>query len=313
METPHVVSYKEDDNCIACLHPLAQFPDMQIISSAVAMQHLAKQWGRRGRRIGFVPTMGYLHEGHLSLVREARRRVGRAGKVVVSIYVNPTQFGPKEDLSCYPRDLKRDLKLCRAAGADVVFTPSDEEMYPAKAEGRYSTYVVEEVLSQSMEGTSRPTHFRGVTTVVAKLFNLVLPDVAVFGAKDWQQAAIVKRMVTDLNFPLRIVVAPTIREPDGLAMSSRNRYLNPAEREQATILRRAIQRARAAVKNKTVSAAKLKADLKKFIATAPLARLDYLEFFDAESLRPALKVTRGTHLALAVFFGKTRLIDNGRI
>ena len=169
--------------------------------------------------------MGYLHAGHLSLVREARAQVGKAGKVVVSIYVNPTQFAPTEDLAKYPRDLKRDLKLCRAAGADVVFTPSDAEMYPDKAEGKYSTYVVEEKLSQTMEGAARPAHFRGVTTVVAKLFNLVLPDVAVFGQKDFQQAAVIKRMVADLNFPVKIIIVPTLREADGLAMSSRNKYL----------------------------------------------------------------------------------------
>lgn len=277
------------------------------------MQHLARQWQRRGTRVGFVPTMGYLHAGHLSLVHEARKVVGMAGKVVVSIYVNPTQFGPKEDLSRYPRDLKRDLKLCRAAGADVIFTPNDTEMYPDKLAGRYSTYVVEEKLSQGMEGESRPTHFRGVTTVVAKLFNLVLPAVAVFGAKDWQQAAIVKRMVADLNFPVEIVVAPTIRESNGLAMSSRNRYLDPAQRAQATILSRSIARARVVVKDKTVSAAKLKTELQKLFTTAPLGRLDYVEFFDPETLQPVQQVARGTHMALAVFFGATRLIDNGRL
>ena len=194
---------------------------MQILRSPAAMQRLALRWRKRGVKVGLVPTMGYLHEGHLSLVREARRRVGKSGQVVVSIYVNPTQFAPTEDLSRYPRDLKRDLKLCREVGADVVFVPSDATMYPGKAEGKYSTYVVEDTLSRSMEGSSRPSHFRGVTTIVAKLFNQVLPAVAVFGAKDWQQAAIVKRMVADLNFPLKIVVAPTVREADGVAMSSR--------------------------------------------------------------------------------------------
>ena len=275
------------------------------------MQHLARRWQRQGARIGFVPTMGYLHDGHLSLVHEARKWIGKSGKVVVSIYVNPTQFGPNEDLSRYPRDLNRDLRLCRGAGADAVFTPTDAEMYPGKSQGRYSTYVVEELLGRAMEGASRPTHFRGVTTVVAKLFNIVLPVVAVFGAKDWQQAAIVRRMVADLNFPLEIVVAPTVREPDGLAMSSRNRYLDPEQRAQATILQRSIQRAGAAVKGNTVPSTRLKADLRKFIATAPLARLDYVEFFHPETLAPAAVVGPGTHMALAVFFGKTRLIDNG--
>ena len=198
--------------------------------------------------------MGYLHEGHLSLVREARRRAGRAGRVVVSIYVNPTQFAPTEDLSRYPRDLKRDLQLCRDTGSDVVFVPSDATMYPGQNEERYSTYVVEETLSGSMEGASRPTHFRGVTTIVAKLFNLVLPDVAVFGAKDWQQATVIKRMVADLNFPLQIVVAPTVREADGVAMSSRNKYLTGDLRPQATVLSHSIKMARLTVAKRPVSA-----------------------------------------------------------
>ena len=286
---------------------------MRVVTSVVAMQRQARLWRRRGVRVGFVPTMGYLHAGHLSLVREARRRVGRTGNVVVSIYVTPTQFGPVEDLSRYPRDFKRDCQLCRATGVDLIFAPSDAEMYPRRAEGRYSTYVVEEILGQGMEGASRPTHFRGVTTVVAKLFNVVQPELAVFGAKDWQQAAIVKRMVADLNFPLRIVVAPTIREPDGLAMSSRNKYLDAAQRAQATILSRAVARARSLLKGRTVAAGKLKTELRRFIGAATLARLDYVEFFEPETLLPAVKVRRGTHMALAVFFGKTRLIDNGSL
>jgi pantoate--beta-alanine ligase len=327
------------DNCIdwPCFN--ANFSSVRIISSIAAMQQLAKKWQRTGKRIGFVPTMGYLHAGHMSLVRETRKHVGKAGKVVVSIYVNPTQFGPKEDFSRYPRDLKHDFKLCREAGVDVMFTPGDKEMYPGGTGSRrcesadgprfdkrgYSTYVVEKKLSQSMEGASRPTHFRGVTTVVAKLFNLVLPDVAVFGAKDWQQAAIIRRMATDLNFPVKIIVAPTLRERDGLAMSSRNKYLVGDLRQQATVLWRAIQTARTAVKrSKAVPAAKLKADLKKLIEAKPdtpshrrsgaaSARLDYVEFFEPDTLSPVSKVTRGTQMALAVFVGKTRLIDNGRL
>jgi pantoate--beta-alanine ligase len=300
---------------------------MRIISSAVAMQQAALSWKRRGVRVGFVPTMGYLHAGHLSLVREARRRAGRNGKIVVSIYVNPTQFAPTEDLAKYPRDLKRDLKLCRKAGVDVVFTPSDAEMYPNKTGSRrcesaddprcdqrgYSTYVVEEKLSRTMEGAARPAHFRGVTTVVAKLFNLVLPDVAVFGQKDFQQAAIIKRMAADLNFPVKIIVAPTLREPDGLAMSSRNKFLDAEQRAQAVILAHALRAASLAVKKKPVSAARLKADLKEFITAAPLARLDYVEFFNPETLAPVAQVKRGAQVALAVFFGKTRLIDNAQL
>jgi pantoate--beta-alanine ligase len=283
---------------------------MQIVSSIAAMQRLAQKWQRAGQRIGLVPTMGYLHDGHLSLVREARQRVGQTGKVVVSIYVNPTQFAPTEDLAKYPRDLKRDLALCRAEGADVIFTPTDAEMYPGKAAGQYSTYVVEETLSRVMEGASRPVHFRGVTTVVAKLFNIVLPAVAVFGQKDFQQAAIIQRMVVDLNFPLKIIVAPTGREADGLAMSSRNKYLDPEQRAQAVILFHALQAARAAVRKKSISARRLKSDLKEFITAAPLARLDYVEFFNPQTLEPVAQVKSGTHMALAVFFGKTRLIDN---
>jgi len=290
------------------------------------MQRLARRWRRQGVRVALVPTMGYLHTGHLSLVKRARQLAGQHGQVVVSIYVNPTQFGPREDFSRYPRDLKRDLKLCRGEGVAVVFAPSDAEMYPRWGEAtdpamrdedarptRFSTLVTEENLSRLMEGASRPAHFRGVTTVVAKLFNIVLPDMAVFGAKDYQQAVIIKRMVADLNFPVKIVVAPTVRERDGLAMSSRNKYLSADERVQATILHRAIQRARRAVRSKAVSAARLKAELKKFITSEPLARVDYVEFFDSDTLRPAVVVRRGTHMALAVFLGKTRLIDNGQL
>jgi pantoate--beta-alanine ligase len=286
---------------------------MQIVSSIAAMQRLAKKWQHNGTRLGFVPTMGYLHAGHLSLVKRARQVVGKNGKVVVSIYVNPTQFAPTEDLAKYPRDLKRDLKLLRELDADVVFTPSDAEIYPGQSEKGFSTYVVEEKLSRLMEGASRPTHFRGVTTVVAKLFNIVQPDVAVFGQKDFQQAAVIKRMVSDLNFPVQIIVAPTLRERDGLAMSSRNKYLDAEQRAQAVILFHALQAAKSAVKKKSVSAARLKADLKEFITAAPLARLDYVEFFEPETLQPVSQVKRGTQMALAVFFGKTRLIDNARL
>jgi len=259
--------------------------------------------------------MGYLHEGHLSLMRVARQRVGAAGKVVVSIYVNPTQFGPKEDLSRYPRDLKRDLKLCCAEGVDVAFAPGEAEMYPGQTEGRYSTYIVEEQLSQSMEGASRPGHFRGVTTVVAKLFNIVQPDVAVFGAKDFQQAAIVKRMVRDMNFALKIVVAPTVREPDGVAMSSRNKYLKGDLRAQATVLQRSIQLAKqfVAAAKKPVPAEELEGRVQEVIKTASAVRLDYVEFFDPDTLTPVAKVSRGNHMALAVFVGGTRLIDNGEL
>ena len=285
---------------------------MRTVSSVAAMQRLARQWRGENIRVGFVPTMGYLHAGHISLVRRARQLVGPRGLVVVSIYVNPTQFAPTEDFSRYPRDPDRDKKLCRAAGVDFIFFPNDAEMYPGKSAGLYSTYVVEENLSRVMEGASRPVHFRGVTTVVAKLFNLVLPDVAVFGAKDFQQAAIIQRMTRDLNFPVRIVVAPTLREPDGLAMSSRNKYLTGDLRGQAVALWRAMQQARMAVRaaKEPLDAARLKRQLRRIIEEQPDARVDYIEFFEPDTLQKVAKAGRGAHLALAVFVGKTRLIDN---
>ncbi|MCI0537216.1 MAG: pantoate--beta-alanine ligase [Verrucomicrobiales bacterium] len=288
---------------------------MRLITSVGQMQRQAARWRRAGIRIGLVPTMGSLHEGHVSLLRTARRAVRRAGRVVVSIYVNPTQFGPKEDFARYPRDLERDKQLCREAEVDLVFAPADDEMYPASRTNSFSTYVVEERLSRTMEGASRPTHFRGVMTVVAKLFNLVLPDVAVFGAKDFQQAAIVWTMARDLNFPVKIIVAPTVREPDGLALSSRNRYLTREERQQALVLSQALRRAEERVRDASepIPAGKLQQDLVLFIEQQPSARVDYIEFFDPETFQPALKVGRGTHLALAVFIGQTRLIDNARI
>jgi len=288
---------------------------MRIVKSIRAMQALARRWQRTGTRIAFVPTMGGLHDGHLSLVRRARRAAGRGGRVVVSVFVNPAQFGPGEDFAKYPRDLRRDAARCRAAGVDVLFTPTAVQMYPNDPGATFSTWISEETLSQSMEGRSRPGHFRGVTTVVAKLFNIVAPDVAVFGAKDWQQAAIVRRMVRDLNFPLRIIVAPTRREPDGLAMSSRNQYLTGDLRRQAVVMIQTLGQARQRVRAspKPVDADVLKRDLRRFVERQPDARVDYVEFFHPETLVPAARVARGAHMALAVFIGKTRLIDNGRL
>ena len=275
------------------------------------MKRLAKRWQRNGRHVGLVPTMGSLHAGHLSLLKRARRLAGRQGKVVVSLYVNPTQFGPKEDFSRYPRDLRGDAKACRAEGVDVLFAPSDEEMYPVS----FSTFVVEEELARGMEGAVRPTHFRGVATVVAKLFNIVQPEFAVFGAKDFQQAAVVRRMTRDLNFPLQIVVAPTVREPDGLALSSRNKYLKGELRTQALVLWHSLQQVRAMVRRspKALASGRLKRELKQFIERKLAARLDYVGFFDPKTLAPVEKVKRGTHMALAVFVGKTRLIDNAAL
>lgn len=283
---------------------------MRNVVTVAAMQRQALTWRRQGVRIGFVPTMGYLHAGHLSLMRRARQAVGRQGRVVVSIYVNPRQFGLREDFSRYPRDLKRDQALCRAGGVDLIFAPSNDEMYPQP----FSSLVAEHKLSTFMEGQSRPGHFPGVATVVAKLFNIVLPNVAIFGAKDYQQAAVIQRMTRDLNFPVKIIVANTIREKDGLALSSRNKYLTGDLRTQALVLWHTIQQAQALVRKKrTISALALKDQLQKFIAAQPAAKLDYLEFFDPATLQPVDNVRSGTHMALAVFIGNTRLIDNGRL
>jgi pantoate--beta-alanine ligase len=279
------------------------------------MQRLALRWRGQGVRVGYVPTMGYLHEGHISLVRRARQAVGKAGCVVVSIFVNPTQFGPREDLQKYPRDLTRDQRLCRQAGVDVVFVPGDADVYPAGAGDGFSTWVTEERLSREMEGASRPVHFRGVTTVVAKLFNIVLPNVAVFGAKDYQQAAIVRRMIRDLNFPVKLIVAPTWREADGLAMSSRNKFLAGSLRPQAVVLSRAIEAAKRVVRAgaRPVAVAVLKTQLRRLIELQPDARVDYIEFFHPETLEAVPRAGQGTHMALAVFVGRTRLIDNARL
>ncbi|MDH7504355.1 MAG: pantoate--beta-alanine ligase [Verrucomicrobiota bacterium] len=288
---------------------------MRLVKSPAQMQALALDLRRKNTQIGFVPTMGFLHKGHLRLMARARQLVGNNGVVVASVFVNPTQFGPAEDYSTYPRDLARDARLCREAGVDIMFVPTAAQMYPKQGRKEFSTFVVEEKLSRSMEGLSRPTHFRGVTTVVAKLFNLVLPTVAVFGAKDWQQAMIVRRMVADLNFPVRIVVAPTVREPDGLAMSSRNQYLSQDERRQATILWRAICRAKEIVRSasKPVSAHLLKQELAMLISTQPAAQVDYIEFFQSDTLDPLEEVEPGAHIAMAVRIGRTRLIDNAKL
>ena len=258
---------------------------------------------REGKRIGFVPTMGYLHEGHLSLARYAR---GENDIVVISIFVNPTQFGPREDYRRYPRDLKRDLRLAREEGVDIVFYPSVEEMYPTK----YRTYVEVEELSNVLCGKSRPGHFRGVTTVCAKLFNIVLPDVAYFGQKDAQQAIIIKRMVRDLNFPLKIKVLPIVREKDGLALSSRNVYLSSEERKEATVLYRSLKIAEQMVKEGVKDSWKIKRRVRSMISRKETAKIDYVEIVSLEDLEPVTVIDKPALLALAVWFGKARLIDN---
>jgi pantoate--beta-alanine ligase len=253
--------------------------------------------------VGFVPTMGYLHEGHLSLVRHARQE---CESVAVSIFVNPTQFGPNEDLSKYPRDLERDLRLLEPLGVDLVWTPTPEAMYPSG----FQTWIEVQEMTRPLEGAMRPGHFRGVTTVVAKLFNAVQPAKAYFGQKDAQQAAVIRRMTRDLNFPLEVVVCPTVREPDGLAMSSRNVYLNPEERKAATVLYRALSAAKEEYEKGERSAEKLRNKMKELIGREPLAQMQYVSCADYETLQELDKVTGKTLLSMAVLLGKTRLIDN---
>jgi pantoate--beta-alanine ligase len=253
--------------------------------------------------VGLVPTMGFLHEGHISLVQRAR---AECASVVVSIFVNPTQFGPNEDLAKYPRDLPRDLTLLEPAGTDMVWMPTTEVMYPAG----YQTWVEVDGLTTVLEGEVRPGHFRGVTTVVAKLFNALQPDKAYFGQKDAQQVAVIRQMVRDLNFPIDIVVCPIMREPDGLAMSSRNVYLNPKERQAATVLSRALRLANTAYEAGERGAENLRRIMRETINAEPLARLQYVSCADYDTLKELDTVTGKTLLSMAVYLGKTRLIDN---
>lgn len=267
------------------------------------LEELRRETAKLSRPLGFVPTMGYLHAGHISLVERAR---AECASVAVSIFVNPTQFGPNEDLDKYPRDLPRDLSLLEAAGADLVWTPTPEVMYPPG----FQTWVTVEGLTAPLEGAQRPGHFRGVTTVVAKLFNAVQPQKAYFGQKDAQQAAVIRRMTRDLDFPIEIVVCPTVREPDGLAMSSRNTYLNPEERKAATVLFRALSVAKEAYERGERDAETLRRIMREVIQAEPLARLQYVSCADYDSLEELETVRGKTLLSMAVFIGKTRLIDN---
>lgn len=276
---------------------------MKVISSITEMKKWSDEQRTRSFKIGFVPTMGYLHEGHLSLIRKAHEL---ADRVVVSIYVNPTQFAPSEDLDQYPRDLERDLTLCNNECVDVVFNPDTSSIYPPT----FKTYVITEDISKVLCGVSRPQHFRGVTTICCKLFNIVKPHVAVFGQKDAQQAVIIKRMVADLNMDTEIVVQPIVREPDGLAMSSRNKYLNPRERAEATVLFKSLQLAKKAFDQGLLNLEEIKSQMVHLIKQHSSGRIDYIEFVDAESLGPAQPEQSDTLVALAVFFGSTRLIDN---
>ena len=253
--------------------------------------------------VGLIPTMGYLHEGHLSLIRRARQDCEH---VVVSIFVNPTQFGPKEDLSKYPRDLERDLSLIEPLGVDLVWMPTPEVMYP----DGFQTWVEVETITRPLEGAQRPGHFRGVTTVVAKLFNAVQPHKAYFGQKDAQQAAVIRQMTRDLNFPIEILVCPIVREPDGLAMSSRNIYLDPEERKAATVLYRSLNAAKNVYQNGERDAEEIRRIMREVLATEPLAQMQYVSCADYDTLEELETVTGKTLLSMAVFLGKTRLIDN---
>lgn len=253
--------------------------------------------------LGLVPTMGYLHEGHLSLIRQAK---AECDYVVVSIFVNPTQFGPSEDLSKYPRDLQRDLRLVSPLGVDLVWTPTAEEMYPTG----YQTWVEVETLTNPLEGAVRPGHFKGVTTVVAKLFNAVQPHKAYFGQKDAQQHTVIRQMVRDLNFPLEVVICPIVREADGLAMSSRNKYLEGADRQAATVLFRALNAAKELYEGGERSGEVLREKMKEVIESEPLARMQYVSCADFDTLQELETVQGKALLSMAVLFGKTRLIDN---
>lgn len=276
---------------------------MIINHSIPDLHRIVDDWKRQGLRIGLVPTMGYLHEGHLSLIDQIKPHCDRT---IVSIFINPKQFGPGEDLDRYPRDFERDRKLLDKRGADLIFYPEEQEIYPED----FRTYVEVEELSQVLCGRSRSTHFRGVTTVVAKLFLVTRCDAAAFGQKDYQQALIIQRMVEDLNFGVQIVICPTVRETDGLAMSSRNHYLSPEERKSAVCLYQALQNARKLSESGERHAARLRHEMETTVLSTPEVSVDYLEVVDARTLQPIEKIEGKTLLAGAIRLGKTRLIDN---
>ncbi|MDW8107312.1 MAG: pantoate--beta-alanine ligase [Armatimonadota bacterium] len=276
---------------------------MEILRTVDSVRQWVRQQRAQGHTIHFVPTMGYFHEGHLSLMRRAK---ADSGAVIVSIFVNPLQFGPHEDYARYPRDFERDRQMAKSVGVDAIFYPEVAEMYP---EG-FQTEVRVKELSKPLCGKSRPGHFEGVATVVLKLFNIVTPDRAYFGMKDYQQLRIIQQLVRDMNLPIEIVPCPIVREPDGLAMSSRNVYLSPEERAAATVLYRSLQWAQAQVAAGERNAHTLREGVYQRIAAEPLARIDYVEVVDAETLQPVERIERPTLIAVAVFFGTARLIDN---
>lgn len=280
---------------------------MKIIKNLYEMQKLTEEKRKEGKIIGFVPTMGALHEGHLELIREARKK---SDFLVVSIFVNPIQFGPKEDYKEYPRDEKGDIEKCEKEGVDIIFIPDVEQMY----EKNFSTYVEVKDLTKTLCGKYRPGHFKGVTTVVAKLFNIVKPHLAFFGWKDAQQLLVIKKMVKDLNFDIEIIGVETVREEDGLALSSRNVYLNEEERKEAPYLYKALLYGKELIEKGERDARKVREEIKKFInKNAPKGKIQYVEIVDMENLKPIRKIKGEIMIALAVFFGKARLIDNIRL
>lgn len=276
---------------------------MQIFSDPAQMRRMAQDWRSRGKRVALVPTMGYFHQGHLSLMEYGRTS---SDKLVVSLFVNPTQFGVNEDLARYPRDLERDAGLAREVGVDVLYTPPAEAMYPPG----YQTYVTVEELSRPLCGASRPGHFRGVATVVLKLLNQVQPHTAVFGEKDYQQLQVIRRMTADLDVPVEIVGRPIVREEDGLALSSRNTYLSPEERASALCLFRAIRAARELALSGAKSRENILEAVRQIITTTPHTRIDYLALVHPETLQEVDSINPEARLALAVWVGQTRLIDN---
>lgn len=275
---------------------------MKIVSTIKEVREYVNTWKKEGNTVGFVPTMGYLHEGHMSLVDAA----GENDKVVVSIFVNPMQFGPNEDLASYPRDLERDAKMCEEHGVDLIFHPTPEEMYG----DNFYSYVDMNTLTEELCGLTRPVHFRGVCTVVTKLFNIVTPDKAYFGQKDAQQLAIIKRMVKDLNMPLEIVGCPIVREEDGLAKSSRNTYLSPEERKAALVLSRSIFLGKALAEQGERDAKKIVAAMTAEIEKEPLAKIDYVKIVAMDDMQQVETINGSILAAIAVYIGKTRLIDN---
>lgn len=274
---------------------------MEIITTIEDIRSIVKQWKNQGYSIGFVPTMGYLHDGHAALIDQARKD---NDKVIVSIFVNPTQFGENEDLNSYPRDINRDKSLCEAHKADIIFAPAPDEMYHDR---KAFVNIVE--LSNTLCGISRPIHFKGVCTVVAKLFNIIQPTNAYFGEKDAQQLAIIRKMVYDLNFPVHIIGVPIVRESDGLAKSSRNTYLSKEERKAATILYKAIQKGKQTIQ-RGASADSIINTMTEIINTEPLAKIDYISVVDANTMQPVHEITDSVLVAMAVYIGSTRLIDN---